>query len=363
MSPRDTAAAAAPRDAAWPAEHLEVVGRCPVCASRSRTLLFEGLSDRTFHVAPGRWTLWRCSGCGAAYLDPRPDLAGIGLAYRAYYTHGASAPRDVFSDGDGFRLSFKRLHQHAYYNGAFGYALRPAAPGAGLLTRLSAARRARADHLIRHLPAPPGPGRRLLDVGCGNGDFLRVARRLGFDVMGLDLDAAAAARARESGATVLVGTLDDAELDAGSFEHVTMSHVVEHLHDPVGSLRRIAALLRPGGRLWLQTPNLEAEGLKRFGPDWRGLEPPRHLTIFDVRSLRAALHAAGFERIALLPPKRDAGYFFTQSMATRRSAPIERRERALRRRLRSDARRADGAALRHPERGECITLAAHRPEG
>jgi SAM-dependent methyltransferase len=350
-------------DTPWPPEHLEVVGRCLVCGSRTRTLLFEGLSDRIFCVAAGRWTLWRCSGCGVAYLDPRPDLAGIGLAYRTYYTHGASAARDVFSTTAGPGLFLKRLREHAYYNDAFGYALRPAVPGAGLLTRLSAARRARADQLIRHLPAPSGAGRRLLDVGCGNGDFLRIGRSLGFDVIGLDLDATAAARARESGFTVLVGTVEDAGLDPGAFDHVTMSHVVEHLHDPVGTLRRVAMLLRPGGRIWLQTPNLEAEGLKRFGADWRGLEPPRHLTIFDAGSLRAALRAAGFERIALLPPKRDAGWFFTESMATRRSAPIERSERALRRRLRSDARRADRAALRHPERGECITLVAHRPGG
>ncbi|WP_242337218.1 MULTISPECIES: bifunctional 2-polyprenyl-6-hydroxyphenol methylase/3-demethylubiquinol 3-O-methyltransferase UbiG [Anaeromyxobacter] len=361
MSRLETGAAAEPLDAPWPAEHLEVLGRCPACASPSRTLLFEGLSDRIFRAAPGRWTLWRCSGCGAAYLDPRPDLAGIGLAYRTYYTHGGTAPRDVFAAGGGLRRAVKRLRHHAHYNAAFGYALRPAAPLARWVAPLSAAARAQAGQLIRHLPAPAGPGSRLLDVGCGNGDFLRIARRLGFDVMGLDLDAAAVARARGSGFTVLAGTIEEAALDPESFEHVTLNHVVEHLHDPVGTLRRVLALLRPGGRVWVQTPNLDAEGLKRFGADWRGLEPPRHLTLFDASSLERALCAAGFSRIALLPPKPDGAYFFAESLAIQRGAPVDRSERALRRRIRSEARRADRVARRQPERGECITFVAHRP--
>ncbi|WP_242392517.1 class I SAM-dependent methyltransferase [Anaeromyxobacter oryzisoli] len=353
--------AAAPWETEWPREQLEPVPRCAVCGSSERTTLYEGLTDRIFRVAPGTWTLWRCAGCGAAFLDPRPTLGGIGLAYRCYYTHDASRARHVFSEGTGVGLLLRRLRLFAYYDDAFGYALRPAAPGAAFLTRWSAARRARADHLIRHLPAPSGRAR-LLDVGCGNGDFLRIGRALGFDVVGLDLDEVAAARARASGLAVHVGTLDDVALEPGTFEHVTLSHVLEHVHDPVGALRRVHALLRPGGRVWIQTPNVEAEGLRRFGPDWRGLEPPRHLTLFGPESLRRALGAVGFERIALLPPRREAAFYVAQSLMVRRGASVDRSGRAPRARIGAEARRMDRAALRCPERGESLTAVAWRPE-
>ena len=61
---------------------------------------------------------------------------------------------------------------------------------------------------------------------------------------------------------------------------MTLNHVVEHLHDPAGVLRRIAAILRPGGTLWIATPNLHALGHRRYGPDWLALDPPRHLVLF-----------------------------------------------------------------------------------
>jgi SAM-dependent methyltransferase len=362
MNGHDEAASGDPTGQPWPPEQLERVPRCPACGSGARTILFEGLTDRVFRVAPGRWTLWRCGGCGAAYLDPRPALAGIHLAYRMYYTHATPWARTVFSESGGAGLLLMRLRQNAYYNRAFGFALRPALPVAAWATWVSAARRARADQLIRHLPAPRGPGRRLLDVGCGQGEFLRIARGLGFEAIGLDLDATAAARGRALGLEILVGTLDGAALEPGSFDHVTMSHVVEHLHDPVGALRRVRALLRPGGRVWIQTPNVGAEGLKRFGAAWRGLEPPRHLTLFGPESLDRALVAAGFGETRLLPPRREAEFYFTQSAAVELGAPVERLERATVRQLRADARRMDRIALRHPERGECITVVAHRPE-
>src|SRR3954464_1135072 len=76
-------------DEPWPAEALETLGRCPLCGAAERVLLFEDLCDTIFFVAPGRWTLWRCRGCGNGYLDPRPDAASIGRAYEDYYTHEA----------------------------------------------------------------------------------------------------------------------------------------------------------------------------------------------------------------------------------------------------------------------------------
>lgn len=79
-------------DAPWPEDELEWLGKCPACGAARRDVLFEGLRDEAFHVAAGRWVLWRCQGCEAAYLDPRPSEASIGRAYANYYTHSERWP-------------------------------------------------------------------------------------------------------------------------------------------------------------------------------------------------------------------------------------------------------------------------------
>src|SRR6266852_6812100 len=76
----------------WPSEGLEAVKCCPVCDSGQRTQLYSNLIDNVFYTAPGHWTLYRCQGCGSAYLDPRPTPEFIHLAYRNYYTHKGFEP-------------------------------------------------------------------------------------------------------------------------------------------------------------------------------------------------------------------------------------------------------------------------------
>lgn len=102
----------------WPTHELEWVGGCPLCASIQHTVLYKGLTDRVFYCAPGVWTLYRCHGCEAAYLDPRPTPESI--AYDAYYTHaaGRAAPGHMLA-----RL--KRALRDGYPNACYRFDLKP----------------------------------------------------------------------------------------------------------------------------------------------------------------------------------------------------------------------------------------------
>lgn len=151
------------------------------------------------------------------------------------------------------------------------------------------------DREVRHLPAKQGG--RLLDVGCGDGAFVSYMTHLGWEAEGVDPDAAAIESGRAAGLNVTQGTLaaiDDAE-HIGVYDAITMSHVIEHVHHPVEELERVHRLLRPGGLLWVATPNLEALGHRRFGRDWLGLDPPRHLVLFTQASLDRLIRQAGLE--------------------------------------------------------------------
>jgi 2-polyprenyl-3-methyl-5-hydroxy-6-metoxy-1,4-benzoquinol methylase len=276
----------------WPREGLESVPRCPLCDSAGRRLLHARLVDDTFGTAPGRWDLQGCAQCGAAYLDPRPDVATIGIAYRTYYTHGA-APEAV----DG-RLKAVVRAQVLRFSDAYvrSELRREPVRGADLArawcVRVLPFAREVIDARYRHLRRNDG-GRRLLDVGCGDGTFLRRARELGWEGEGVDFDPGAVAAARAHGFDVRLGSIDVYAGRSNAFDVITCNHVIEHLHDPHALLGALHRLLTPSGELWLETPNIGSVGHAVFGRAWRGLETPRHLVVFNRAALVDAVRRAG----------------------------------------------------------------------
>ncbi|WP_295456947.1 methyltransferase domain-containing protein [uncultured Thiodictyon sp.] len=332
----------------WPSQGLETLGTCPVCGHAGREPLLTELRDLVFGISPGTWTLWRCPACGAGYLDPRPDRATIGLAYAGYYTQEAAHSSGPVSAARTRRLACR----NAYVNQRWGYSLAPALTGP---VRLSAAQQRRADRVVRSLPAP-SPGERLLDVGCGNGAWLDLMRAGGWAVWGVEPDAQSAARAAALGLSIVPDLLSAPFADQ-SFDAITLNHVIEHLHDPCATLARCQALLKPGGRLWIATPNLDALGRVRFGRAWRGLETPRHLVLFTAASLRGILAAAGFESIELLPPTDPARGMFLESARIARGRRLTWLARA---RVKWQAWWADRRVSREPERAEELVVVAVR---
>ena len=337
----------------WPQEGLEPVGRCPICGDEGRELLYEGLTDRIFSTAPGRWTLHRCLGCASAFLDPRPTREAIGLAYGDYYTHDAGPVRAAA----GSRVAIL----NGYLNSRWGYELEPASALGRAIARLLPRRRAYADRLVRHLPRPAGRAS-LLDIGCGDGSFVAWMRRLGWDAEGLEPDFAAARRAQEAGIPVTAASLEDAPFDAESFDAVTMSHVIEHLHEPLAGLEACRRLLRPGGVLWLATPNLAGYGQATFGPDWIGLDPPRHLVVFTRESLVGSVERAGFS-IESLPHDYSAERVFPCSAVVAAGGDSQDPAVVVNYRSRARVLAADVLSTLAPSRAEETVIVAVRPKG
>jgi len=342
----------------WPAEGLERVPACPLCGSGARVVLHAGLRDHAFKTAPGEWVLQRCEDCECAYLDPRPDAATISLAYARYYTHGDGTQ-------DPALVRFGRGIARACLNHRYGTAYPNAIPGgqylAGFVPRIEVSLDA---GYARHLGPPSREGARLLDVGCGNGAFLQLAAHMGWSAEGIDFDEVAVSAACAAGCKAIHGKLENLPFGKGRYQHVTLSHVVEHARDPIGLLKQCLELLAPGGRLWLETPNLRSFGHGVFGPSWRGLEPPRHLVLFDRRSLTAALVRAGFTGIEFREHPGVTVFMWEQSRVIARASALG--AQSVRNRLLASRPGMIVAELYETlrtEQSEFLTCVAFKPQG
>ncbi len=312
-----TAAQSAPRGSNGPDSDLECMGRCPVCHSGSRGLRYNNLRDWLFQSSASAWTMHECTECRAHYLDPRPTRAAIGRYYANYYTHSNAGeePDGIAGDGSWFVRTYGVDWMERLGIKAPEFRERGDRWVISLASSMRHALRGRCRHR-----GPPWPGARLLDMGCGNGHWLPVAQAMGWDAYGMEPDPEAVAVAEKLGRPVQQGGLPQTGWPDGSFTSVTLNHVIEHLHDQVNALREIYRILEPGGWVWITTPNTDSFSHGRFGQHWRGLEPPRHLVVFNTQSLRYLLHNTGFLSCEWTPPNDLTDWYVRSSGAIAKTA-------------------------------------------
>lgn len=284
---------------------------CHICGAAG-TELYRDLRDKLFG-APGTWVLKQCSewSCGLVWLDPMPLQDDIGIAYSGYYTH---------SNAVGFSPTWpERSTDRAFLATEFGYPLSADITNTRLrsiLAKFKPHRTAQLEFDVMYLPFIPDG--RLLEVGCGNGFMLELMLRLGWRAEGVDFDAEAVAAARARGLRVQVGSLEDQSYPDNIFDAVTMSHLIEHVPDPIATINEVRRILKPGGKLVVVTPNSASLGRAIFGRSWRGLEPPRHLHIFNPESLQRLALAGGLTVEKLHTTIRAANGMFAASIALRK---------------------------------------------
>jgi 2-polyprenyl-3-methyl-5-hydroxy-6-metoxy-1,4-benzoquinol methylase len=280
----------------WINDYLEILELCPVCGSKEKTLLYKGLKDLLCYV-PGEWTLYKCLVCDSAFINPRPNKRNILHAYKDYYTHESSL--NITIKKNGLLRFFRRAFANGYRNYMFKTNLRPSI-FLGIILVLFPLERNTIQSSCRNLSINFPSAQRLLDIGCGNGDFLYFAKKTGREVVGIDLDEKAVLVAREKGLDVRLGDIDVLNREE-KFDIITLSHVLEHVHDPYYLLQKCYNLLDKNGYIWIDTPNLSSEGHKIYRENWRGLEPPRHLVLFSYYSLLNTLKKIGFSKIEDMP--------------------------------------------------------------
>ncbi|NPV45844.1 MAG: class I SAM-dependent methyltransferase [Armatimonadetes bacterium] len=252
-------------------------GRCALCGDPS---------PPAEPVWPG---LVRCPVCGLLYTHPRPTPAAMPRYYESdYYSY----------QFHGVRPRSHRLKIALWR--ALG--MLPPRPRSSRPPAL--ARWARALLTSQHgvaatwTLAAPCAEARFLDVGCGAGERLELARDLGWETWGVDLGEAAVRDAARRGHRTAVASAEALPFGDAIFDYLNLSHVLEHLYEPLEALRECSRLLRPEGVVQITVPNCAGWGARRYGPHWRAWDLPRHLYHFTVATLTALAERAGL-RVAV----------------------------------------------------------------
>ncbi len=295
--------------------------RCTCCEGRRLTALFAKEGDRYL----------RCGTCGVVLLEGESD---------------ARAAAELYD------------HLYARFNG---------------FDPLTEARYAeRLRHLERYRRL-----NRLLDVGCGAGHFLEVARKHDWQGEGTEISEQACGLIRQRGITMHRGMLSELRLPADHYDIVVMLELLEHVENPRAYLAEARRLLRPGGALLASTPNFNGLTRRLIGPEWR-ICGSEHLHYFTRRSLRRLLHTVGFNRVRIAclnwnpydmlmsrrwgrwrhAPRRDGT---TTASGTAREAEQRLRRRIYANPLLRLAKNGMNAALSLAGAGDTLWVTAVRP--
>lgn len=251
---------------------------CEVCKNKANKRL----------INHGSYSILKCSNCGLVYVNPLPTEQEIASFYENFaFTETQKTNAELYED-----ILYARAKR--------------------LFTKL-------------RLSSSGKTSKTLLDIGCNIGNYLRVARDIGFNVFGVELDNEAVRYAREKYAlNVFKGTLEASEFPDNYFDFVMFKHVIEHLRRPREMLLDIYKRMKKGGILYCQTPNTESlehiakhnfhseavkikqhnhnlslikSLIKVIRREWGYVDPPRHLYGFNTRNLTILLKETGFRTI------------------------------------------------------------------
>lgn len=227
---------------------------CPICNALA-IATSESYDDR--YGYPGQFPLMKCPSCGHAFLDCDLSPSQLTELYTNYY------PRKSF-DVVNYKPAIPQSGFSAWFNGV-------------------------SSSAFRWVPKNV----RVLDVGCGFGESLGYHTARGCDVYGVEADENIRRVVEKFGFKVHVGLFDDKVYEQDFFDYVTLDQVIEHVTDPLTTLRGVARILKPGGTAILSTPNAHGWGARLFGKRWINWHSPYHLQFFTRQSMQIAAQQAG----------------------------------------------------------------------
>lgn len=250
------------QDSSLPLIQTEDVPLCAVCSSEEFRPFASGF-DYEIKTNRNQWHFVKCVRCGHVWLNPRPGIGELSTIYpKTYYAYSYDTEVNAVARAGKAWLDSSKINR-----------------------------------IVSRLEKPVAS---YVDVGCGDGRFLKVIERRGVPktmIYGLELDRGVVGRLTAQGYQVFCERVEDCtEIPENSIDLITMFHVIEHVDHPELVVQQLARWLRPGGILALETPNLDSIDAKWFGKTfWGGYHIPRHWHLFYPETLARLLSANGLK--------------------------------------------------------------------
>jgi len=226
----------------------------------------------------------RCTDCNLIYQHPIPSQEEISVFYPASYSVYSEPERTLFSRRELQTLKETLGYQHLQVSQkrSFLERLLPAKPVLDVVPCIEAGS--------------------VLDIGCGNGEYLLRLKSIGWKCQGVEFNDKALSICRSNGLNVFHGDLISAKFDSESFDFVSAHHLIEHAPDPHELVSEISRITKPGGSVLIRTPNSESLGRSWFGTYWYDNDVPRHIFLYAEKNLRLLASEYGLRLDSLRKP-------------------------------------------------------------
>lgn len=252
---------------------LEEVTKCPICTKNDCIDKYSKVYDYLNRDFQREYELSSCRECRHSFLSKRPIEEEIYKFYeKHYYTH--ENKKKLFKlDYIKSSVLFLTKLPYKFIYSAFYSEIKNISKGS------------------------------ILDVGCGNGEYILKMKKKGWETYGIETDPEALEICKRK---IPNGNFSNQKLNNFSFEGkkfdlIYMSHVLEHVYDPLKYLQICSNLLKKDGKVLIKVPNYGSLEQKIFGKYWRGFEPPRHINNFSFNSLKIIISKTDLKLIGLAP--------------------------------------------------------------
>jgi len=227
---------------------------CRLCNSRHIRPFHKGIKDYEYE-SPGEYEYLQCNECGLLNINPLPNERTLSLAYPPAYHAYHSQPN-----------ALARIMKKKYW-----------------------------EEKARRYSKLVSKTARILDAGCSRGDLLFELKEKGFKrVQGIDFSNDAVERAQSMGLNVIKAELTDLANSKYTFDLIIMINFIEHVYNPLEIMNCCNEMLKPGGIVVGETPNISSWDFNIFGKHWGGYHTPRHLHLFNKNTITLLGNLGGF---------------------------------------------------------------------
>jgi len=254
---------------------MKKIKECEICGNKEFLFLFEQ-NDKNLNL-PQKFSLNKCLNCGLIFLNPQPSYKNLEKHYdpKKYYSL-----QKIIDKNGSKKVRIKLFLYNLYFNPK------------------------KNDFFLKMVFSPLKffirgtkieEGKKLLDVGCGSGQFLYEMKGFGMNVWGVEPGNFNEIDSKKYELNIKKGDLRNAKYCSKNFNIITMNHVLEHINNPKETIKEIHRILKKDGTFIVAVPNSNSLAYHLFGKNWHQLDVPRHLFDFSNKNLKKLLEDSGFK--------------------------------------------------------------------